>query len=46
MQVMKHIMKILKFTYKHPLFEPAEHVEVEVEVEVAINDVTASIPKI
>ncbi len=39
-------MHILKFTYKHALSEPAEHVEVEVEVEVATKDPTASIPKI
>ena len=39
-------MQILKFTYKHALSEPAEHVEVEVEVEVATKDPTASIPKI
>jgi len=39
-------IQIWKFTYKHALSEPAEHVEAEVEVELAINDATASISKI
>ena len=39
-------MQIWKFTYKHALSEPAEHVEVAVQVEAAINDTTARISKI
>jgi hypothetical protein len=36
----------LRPPYKHALFNDAVHIEVEVEVEEDMDDVTASIPKI